>query len=421
MIATGARNLRRGLIVRVVAFAAALPAVAHGQSLSQRGFVDARGFLYPQDAPNDSQNTVGDLWGREEVFAKPRPWIQFAAGLDARANTDDQVDASWHIDFRDRTVQRPALSIRRLAATIARGRLTLDAGKQFIRWGKTDIVTPTDRFAPRDFMNVVDAEYLAVTGVRAVVATDANTFEAVWVPWFTPSRAPLLDQRWTAVPTTVPPLTLEDGGRHLPEGSQAGVRWGHTTAAGLEYSASYFNGFNHLPDVTIVPGSAPTALAVVQTYPAIRSYGGDLAAPTRWFTVKAEGAYTTSDTPGTDDFIVYVVQLERQTGEWVLVGGYAGEVVTVHRAAFVFAPDRGLTKALLARAAYTIDTNRSVALETAVRQNGAGVDVRGEYSQARGAHWRVTLTGAFLAGHHDDFLGQYRDNSHVSAALRYSF
>ena len=91
------------------------------------------------------------------------------------------------------------------------------------------------------------------------------------------------------------------------------------------------------------------------------------------------------------------------------------------RAAFVFAPDRGLTKALLARAAYTIDTNRSVALETAVRQNGAGVDVRGEYSQARGAHWRVTLTGAFLAGHHDDFLGQYRRNSYGSAAVRYSF
>ncbi len=170
-----------------------------------------------------------------------------------------------------------------------------------------------------------------------------------------------------------------------------------------------------------MPGTAPASLAVVQTYPAIRSYGGDLAAPTRWFTVKAEGAYTTSDTPGTDDFIVYVIQLERQTGEWVLVGGYAGEVVTVRRAAFVFAPDRGLTKALLARAAYTIDTNRSVALETAIRQNGAGVDVRGEYSQARGAHWRATVTGAFLAGHQNDFLGQYRDNSHLSAALRYSF
>ena len=52
---------------------------------------------------------------------------------------------------------------------MARGRFTLDAGKQFIRWGKADIVNPTDRFAPKDFLNVVDAEFLAVTGLRGVV------------------------------------------------------------------------------------------------------------------------------------------------------------------------------------------------------------------------------------------------------------
>ena len=34
----------------------------------------------------------------------------------------------------------------------------------------------------------------------------------------------------------------------------------------------------------------------------------------------------------------YVVQLERQTGEWVLVGGYAGEVVTERRSGFYVRP-----------------------------------------------------------------------------------
>ena len=67
--------------------------------------------------------------------------------------------------------------------------------------------------------------------------------------------------------------------------------------------------------------------------------------------------------------MLYVIQIERQTGEWLLVGGYAGEVVTAQRAPLTFAPDRGMTRSIVARASYTIDPNRSAAVETAVHQN----------------------------------------------------
>jgi hypothetical protein len=119
--------------------------------------------------------------------------------------------------------------------------------------------------------------------------------------------------------------------------------------------------------------------------------------------------------------VLYVVEVERQTGEWVIVAGYAGEVVTAHRSALEFAPDRGMARSVVARASYTIDTVRSVAFETAVRQNGAGVYAKAEYSHARGQHWRGTVTGVGIAGHDDDFLGQYHRNSHLKVALRYSF
>jgi hypothetical protein len=116
-----------------------------------------------------------------------------------------------------------------------------------------------------------------------------------------------------------------------------------------------------------------------------------------------------------------VVQLERQSGEWVFVGGYAGEAVTRRVTALTFAPDRGLTHAIVARASYTIDPNRNVAFETAVRENGAGVYAKAEYSQARGQHWRATVAGVLLSGDANDFIGQYHRNSHVSVGLRYSF
>jgi hypothetical protein len=160
---------------------------------------------------------------------------------------------------------------------------------------------------------------------------------------------------------------------------------------------------------------------VLRTFPPIRVYGADAAAPTRWFTVKGETAYFTSSSSVTDEYVLYVIQLERQSGEWVFVGGYAGEVVVRRRGTLTFAPDRGLTRAAVGRASYTIDTNRSVAFETAIRQNLDGLYVKAEYSQARGQHWRATVATAVMGGRNDDFLGQYRRNSHLTLAIRYSF
>jgi hypothetical protein len=406
-----------------------LPCAARAQTIAQRGFVDAAFTGFPQDAPNDHVNAVGDLFIREEVFVKPAAWLQFAGGADVRAGTHGQVDASWSRDILDdRGVKRPALSLRRASATYNRGRFTVDAGKQFIRWGKTDIVTPTDHLAPRDYLNVVDTEFLPVTGVRGNVRLGDDNIEAVWVPVFTPSRIPLLDQRWAVIPAAIT-QTIVPAVPQFPTGPQTGIRWTHAGSR-VEFELSFFDGFNHLPNIELAnieppniqpPPVAPTPLVIVNRYPSLRSYGADVAIPTKWLTLKAETAYFTSTTAGTDEYVLYVVQVERQTGEWSFVGGYAGDHVTRRQALAPFAPDRGLTEALVGRASYTLDVNRSVSFETAIRQNGDGGFLKAEYSQARGAHWRATLSGSLLRGQPDDFIGQYRLNSHFRLALRYSF
>lgn len=113
---------------------------------------------------------------------------------------------------------------------------------------------------------------------------------------------------------------------------------------GFEFSLSYFDGFNHLPQFTASPLAGRPLVALRRTYAPLRMGGADAAVPLRWFTVKGEIAslFTTSDEA--DDVVVYVVQLERQSGELSLVAGYAGEIVTERRSTFDFAPDRGLTR-----------------------------------------------------------------------------
>jgi hypothetical protein len=251
------------------------------------------------------------------------------------------------------------------------------------------------------------------------VQVGRDTFEAVWVPSLTPSRTPLVDQRWTVPPAGLEGVPLIDGGAQFPNGSQEGVRWSHAGSA-AEFALAFFNGFNNLPNIE-TRVLAPLAIELTRSYPDIRTYGGDLAIPTVWLTFKSEAAYTTSPSATSEEYVLYVVEVERQTGEWVLDVGYAGEVLTRSGPSLQFAPDRGIARSILGRASYTVDPRRTVAIEGVVRQNAAGFYIKGEYSQAFGQHWRVNADGVAIGGSPDDFLGQYSRNSNVSLALRFSF
>jgi hypothetical protein len=398
--------------------------VGFAQTYTQRGFLETRGTLYPLKAVNDRAHTVGEALFRYEGFLKPSAALQIAGGVDFRTDTHHQVERDFRLSWQDREIRRPLAAVRRFSGTYHNGPLTLEVGKQFIRWGKTDIVTPTDRFAPRDFLTVVDNEFLAVTAARLTIEKGANTLEAIWVPRFTPSRIPLADQRWAPPPQQTPtPVIVRDFRRVFPGGPQSGIRWNH--AGPVEFELSLFQGFNHLPSLDVTPlaiGPAGTEVGIQIFYPKMLMAGADVAIPTPLFTIKAEAGYFSSSDERADEYGLYVVQLERQTGEWFFVGGYAGEIVTDEgtREA-TFAPDRGLTKAFVGRAGYTIDANRSLAVESVVRQNGDGFWLRGEYSQALGQHWRATLNVTEIRGDLSDFLGQYRRNYHAALVVRYSF
>ncbi|MBZ5579113.1 MAG: hypothetical protein LAP40_21330 [Acidobacteriia bacterium] len=386
------------------------------QDFTQRGFLETGSFFYPQSAPGDSGPAVADELLRYEASYRTNTGFSFSGAFDARADTHREVERQFHVSWWDRETQRPAFAFRRLSAKYTRGRLTLELGKQLIRWGKADLLNPTDRFAPQDYLNVLQTDYLPVTAAHLTYGGQSDTVELVYTPRFTPSRVPLLDQRWAPVPAGVQLLDL---GARFPGGGQYGARWNHIGRA-VEYSASFFDGFNPLPLFTPTP-LGPASAGLQRFYPQIRTYGAEAAIPLPWFTVKSEAAYFTSPNPLADEYLLYVIQMERQSGEWSFTAGYAGQKITSPRSLLEFAPDRGLARAFLGRAAYTLDANRSLAFQGAVRQNGDGVWLKLEYSQAFGQHWRATPSITWIHGNPADFLGQYRRNSNLALILRYSF
>jgi hypothetical protein len=401
--------MRLGLIL--------LAAAAAAQDFSQRGFIETGGYFFPQSALNDSGRAIGESLLRYEAFYKLAPNLRLSGGIDLRTDSHLETARGLELSWFDRERLRPAIAIRRLSATYSRGRLTIEAGKQFVRWGKTDILNPTDRFAPRDFLNVLDNDFLAITAARLTYGTATDTIDLVFEPRLTPSRVPLLNQRWAVLPTGIP---ITESPPDFPGGPQFGARWNHIGAA-AEYSLSFYNGYDHLPLYDARLRLDRFGVVAQRFYPQLRMYGADAAVPLPYVTLKAEAAYFTSASSQSDDYALYVLQLERQSGEWSFIGGYAGQVLTRHGNSLSFSPARGSARSLVGRASYTIDTNRSFAVEAVVRQNLHGLYVKPQYTQALGQHWRATAGFVVIAGRDGDFLGQYRRNSHLLLELRYSF
>ena len=256
------------------------------------------------------------------------------------------------------------------------------SGKQFIRWGKSDIVVPTDRFSPRDYLTVIDAPFLAVTGLRGTAQfAELHGRGCVGAAAHAqPDASVDATMGRSKPPNVAAAVPIVEAPTAFPRGAQTGVRFGQI-ADRLEYSASFYDGFNHLPDFhvsgpeaasrrprdrTCVPAHSELRRRCGRSAAVVHDQGGELPTSRRHRRRRT-------------NMCLYVLQLERQRGEWVFLGGYTGEVATRERSPLSFAPDRGLSRSIVARASCTIDANRRVEFESAVRQNGDGVYAKAEY------------------------------------------
>ena len=200
--------------------------------------------------PNDSTQVVADLRVREEVFVKPAPWLQFAGG---RRPARELARSG-----RGQLARR-LFGSRRAAAAAVDPAAGGDADARPVHARRRQAVHPLGqdrhRHADRSLRAARfperrrHASFSRSRAVRGVAQAGDDTFEVVWVPRFTPSRMPLLDQRWTPVPAGRGDSRSSTRGA-VAAGRLAGRRsLGATSAQAIEYSLSFFDGFNHLPAI----------------------------------------------------------------------------------------------------------------------------------------------------------------------------
>jgi len=147
--------------------------------------------------------------------------------------------------------------------------LDVKLGKQRIAWGTADKFNPTDNLNPNDLTDFLDFEAKMPTwGLKASYYLEDYTITGAWLPLFDPALLPrggtasLLGQTPSSV--DIPARTLENGMFALKLSG---------AAYNLDYSLSYFRGFDDIP----IPVRIDSTDGTVMGYPEIQALGFDFA------------------------------------------------------------------------------------------------------------------------------------------------
>jgi hypothetical protein len=408
------------------------------------GLFETAAVLYPS-APNPADaHVIGSshfqIWSRTAI-ARNFSW---RARMDFRLDTHRDVDRARWFDVSQRGLRQPAGAVSEFYLDMKLGRLDLRAGTQEIRWGRADGFHPTDNLIPYDYLDTFSSQRIALPAVKADGYAGKAHFEGVWIPFYTPTRLPLLGQRWfpqlpetAAVSITpgTPPievnLSYTDAAGPLPArtfgNGQWGVRWNQLVPR-AEFSVSYFDGFDDLPyfrsrlaGIDADPVAPKALVSLSREYYRIHVIGADFASALGPVGLRGETAYFDQTDPANRDHLLFVVGIDRSWGEWFAVIQYADlNVAGTFDSTAVF-PDLGLRSTLMWRIERTIGPARSIEIKGALRLRDGDFLIQPVYNLTVSNRWQLKLGAAVFGGPRSGYLGQFRDNGSVNVLLRYMF
>lgn len=169
----------------------------------------------------------------------------------------------------------------------------LRLGRQIVAWGRADGINPTDNLTPRDYVVLLpfedDQRFGTTAGRLDVFITPEKTLTVFATPYFEPHKVPLSTSE-SAVVQELPSRTFSN--------TEFGVRL-NRAGEGIDWSLSYFHGFNLLPSIRL--GEAGNSSSLKARYDRVRVFGADFARNFGRFGFRGEFAYVdTQDRAGSD-------------------------------------------------------------------------------------------------------------------------
>jgi hypothetical protein len=205
----------------------------------------------------------------------------------------------------DDDLRRNIFDVQELYLDVYFDDFDLRLGKQVFAWGKADELNPTDNLGAEDLQDLFDDRDLGVLAARLNYYFGDYQIEAALVPYFTPTRLPTRNNRFSFIPP-VTPMPVQNP--LLPSKTLSNIQWGIRllrTIGAWDLSVSYYDGIYHIPVVRFVPSAG-----IQPIYEGVRVLGGDMATQFGKLGLRGEVGYFLFDGDLDDDFVQYVLGLD---------------------------------------------------------------------------------------------------------------
>ncbi len=206
--------------------------------------------------------------------------------------------AALNYDYDTAADPSPGLEIRPVESyvNLAWQRVDLTLGRQFVFWGKTSWINPSDVINPWDYAHIsseIEDYRIPVWAVNTQVYWPQFTFQAVVIPRFTPDVIP-----YPPLPLTLPVTDMNN--------TQLALRF-LSWIGQTDWSLGYYQGFNSTPEIRFRGMNmdlVPPVPNLELCYRPIHMLSADFARSLSSFTIKGEAAcFLTDDKDGRDPLI----------------------------------------------------------------------------------------------------------------------
>lgn len=156
-------------------------------------------------------------------------------------------------------------------------KLTVLVGRQVIAWGRADSLNPTDNLTPRDYgLSLLDDSEQRFGADTLIFKYSENDAELSFILIGEPKANVLPSKSSTGEIENV-----------LPE-NPAGALKLNVVQSSLDWSVSYYDGFDLMPNM----GISPASFSIVQQYDRKQVIGADAATTAGRYGVRIEAAYS---------------------------------------------------------------------------------------------------------------------------------
>jgi hypothetical protein len=380
------------------------------------------------------------LWSgsRDLDDAGPVPAVDLWVRGTAKFGDNQSLVADGWLQASDRrSVRNQQARLRELFWKARLGDVDLRIGRQLIVWGRADGINPTDSIGRRHFTQLTTEDADQREGADGVSATytinERYSLQGVWVPRF----------RSDVIPFSVGPMQTLNRVKPASR-SQFAVKLDHT-GGDVDWSVSYFSGYDRMPDLSIGELSASGIRLDLSSH-RVQVLGADFSTNVGDYVVRGEVAWSQRDKDNTASGF-----FRKRSQLMLVLGGDRnfGDSLNVNLQLFgQWVPDQqdpGQLADMIPRSVAVVQAainNQSEKFQYGVTYRIAkswnndtwqaelsgvhsltthGNYVRGSLKHAINDNWRVHVGFENYRGAPETVFGQLRKNSAAYAEVRYVF